>query len=134
MKAEPLGPGFEAHDVYELSFTRTGFRAIITGFKAGTKDSAFFEVFLPEVRGFRCLDEGDLIAYWESNQFRTGHCLYKVSEGGWLQNEVNGVLSVSSSVGTYYEFMVPTNDYCLCILASHEPNVRIYDDPYPLAK
>lgn len=133
MKAEPLGPGFEAHDVYEALIYTLGFPGDHHGIQGGTKDSAFFEVFLPEVRGFRCLDEGDLIAYWESNQFRTGHCLYKVSEGGWLQNEVNGVLSVSSSVGMY-EFMVPTNDYCLCILASHEPNVRIYDDPYPLAK
>jgi hypothetical protein len=134
MKAEPIDPIFEAHDVYELTYTRTGLRAVITGFEVGTNKPSFFEVFFPEVRGFRCLDEGDLIRYWESNQFRTGHCIYKVVEDGWLQNEVSGVLSVSSSVGAYYEFVIPTNDYCLCILASQEPIVRVYEDPYPLSK
>ena len=134
MKTNALGEIFEAHDVYDLTYTRTGFRIIVTGFKEGTKDSAYMEIFFPDVRGFRCLDEGDLITYWESEQFRTGHCLYKVIEGGWLENEVKGILSVTSSVGGCVEYLVATNDYCVCILANDEPLVRIYDDPYPLAK
>jgi len=82
MKTEALEEIFEAHDVYELTYTRTGFRIIVTGFKEGTKDSAYMEIFFPDVRGFRCLDEGDLIAYWESEQFRTGHCfIFNVCNG-----------------------------------------------------
>ena len=51
---------------------------VVTGFKNGTSESnttAFMEILFPSVRGFRYLDEGDLIAYQESNQFRTEQCV-----------------------------------------------------------
>jgi hypothetical protein len=133
IKAKSIGEAFEGHDIYELSYTRTGFRAVVTGFAENSKQSTYLEIFFPEVRAFRCLDEGDLIVYWKSGQFQTGHCIYRLTEGGWLENEVAGVLSVTSSVGGYTEYLVATEDYCACVLANEEPLLRSYADPFPVS-
>lgn len=134
MKSKIIDNGFEAHDIYELTYTRTGFRAIVIGVVAGEKELAYLDIFFPDIRGLRVLDEGDLIKYWESEQFRSANCVYEIIEGGWLQEEIVGILSVSSSVGGYVEYLVATNDYCASILASKPPTLKVYPDPYPLAK
>lgn len=134
MKIETLDQGFEAHDIYEITYTRAGFRLVITGFVPGNKESMFMEVFFPDIRGVRILDEGDLIRFWETEQFKGGHSVYQIQAGGWLSENVSGVLSVTESVGGYFEFLVATNDYCASIIASEKPAIKIYPDPYPLAK
>lgn len=134
MKSEAIDDGFDAHDVYELTYTRTGLRVIVTGFYIGTKKSAYMEVFFPNVQGFRCLDEGDLIRFWESEQLRSKNCVYQIHDGGWLSESVPGVLSVTGSVGFSHEYLIATGDYCASVLSTVEPRIHVYDDPYPLAK
>ena len=49
--------------------------AFVTGFNNDTSESnttALMEILVPSIRVLRYLDEGDLIACQESNQFRTG--------------------------------------------------------------
>jgi hypothetical protein len=93
----------------------------------------FMEVFFPDIRGVRVLDEGDLIRFWETEKFKGKHCVYQIQEGGWLTENVPGVLSVTEGVGSYIEFFVATNDCCASIIASEKPVIKIYPDSFPLA-
>jgi len=134
MKIEVIDQGFEAHDIYELIYTRTGFRLVVTGFIPDSQESMYMEIFFPDIRGVRVLDEGDLIKFWETEQFKEPHCVYQIQEGGWLSENMSGILSVTASVGDYLEFLVATNDYCASIIASEKPMIKIYSDPNPLVQ
>ncbi|KAI9133406.1 hypothetical protein [Acaryochloris sp. CCMEE 5410] len=129
MQSASIDNGFIAHDIDELFYTRTGLRLILSGFQAGSTETAYMEVFWSEVRGFRFLDEGDLIKYWETSQFQTANCVYEIISGGWLYENVPGVLSVSSSFG-FREYLVATSDPCMSILANEPPILRVYGAPY----
>ena len=70
----------------------------------------------PWVRGFRFLDEGDLMRF----PFSQGQKYYEeVTADGWYQQEVEfGNMIVS---GGTREFVVATNNECLCVLCPEEP-------------
>lgn len=70
-----------------------------------------------EVRGFRYLDEGDMLNYsWPDNA--TGSYFDQVESGGWVEQEEkygNVVMGGGS------EYLIATENECLCVLASREP-------------
>jgi hypothetical protein len=60
-----------------------------------------------------------LIAYWESDVFKTNHHIYKIISGGWANGEPlpSGILSVTSAV-EITEWFVATTNGCMNILGS----------------
>jgi hypothetical protein len=77
-------------------------------------------------RGFRLLDEGDLIRYWESRKFEPGYHLFELTAGGWREQETTlpGMLSVSDAIGAR-EWFVATTNQCMNVLAADPPTVCI---------
>ena len=125
--AEPVGAKYSTKsesDISEISFGATGLRVVVE-----TKQGLFEPIrieyhFVP--RGFRFLDEGDLIRYWESNALMHGYHLFKIASGGWLDQElqVPGMLSVTQAVGTFQEWFICTTNGCLNVLSVNEPLIR----------
>ena len=72
-----------------------------------------------EVRGFRCLDEGDMLNYpWPENA--ASSYFHKMEPGGWQEQEEkygNAVMGIGA------EYLVATENECLCVLASRDPVV-----------
>jgi hypothetical protein len=75
--------------------------------------------------GFRFLDEGDYLGYWELSDFKNGFHLFRLIEGGWKTGEVtqSGILDVSRAVDQLNEFFIATSNGCLTILAYEKPTI-----------
>jgi hypothetical protein len=111
-------------DIIEIISTISGLRVVVSTMRDSVKE-LLVEYFFEYDNGFRYLDEGDLIAYWESSQFKTGHHLYEVEDGGWISGESlqPGILSISSEIGMR-EWFIKTTNGCLTVLSNFEPIVR----------
>lgn len=83
------------------------------------------EVTFTAPRGFRYLDEGDLLCYWRSGAFETSRYLvFEIKSGGWAdQEEQNGMLDVTAAVGTYREWLIVSSNACLNVISAVEPLV-----------
>lgn len=114
----------EESSLEEIFYTYSGLRIVIET-KKGQFVPVLLEVFFRYVNGFRCLDEGDLLAYWESGKFRSAHHIYEVLSGGWSNGEPlpGGLLSVSSAVAPR-EWFIKTTNKCLTVLSGGEPLLR----------
>lgn len=128
ISAKPLGKIYSndiESDIVELSYSLAGGLRIIIDTGTGKFTPVVLEVLFGDTRGFRCLDEGDLIRYWESNAFIDRYHVYEISSGGWISGETldYGLLSVSSSVGQKEWFVVTTN-FCVSVIGVSNPLMR----------
>ena len=75
--------------------------------------------------GFRYLDEGDFLGYWDSPDFKNGFHLFRIIKGGWKSGEVtqNGILDISRAVDELNEFFIATTNGCLTVLAYEKPTI-----------
>ena len=114
----------EESNIEEIFYTYSGLRIVIET-KKGKFVPVLLEIFFRYVNGFRCLDEGDLIAYSESGRFQSPHHIYEILSGGWSNGEPqqSGILSVSSSVQPR-EWFITTTNRCLTVLSGDEPLLR----------
>jgi hypothetical protein len=76
------------------------------------------------VCGFRVLDEGDLLEFWDPNSRAEGW-LWHVKDGGWfaLENIREGF--VSGAFGGYNEYLVIGIDDCVSIFSTDEPKIEV---------
>jgi hypothetical protein len=81
-------------------------------------------VTFDEVRGFRCLDEGDLTDFWMSGVFAE-NTIFEVTAGGWLDQEDKREGFLSKAIGGYREFFITGVNDCINILASEPPKFKI---------
>jgi hypothetical protein len=99
LQVRPSGEQYseEESDVVEIFCTFTGLRIVIETQKRRFVP-VLVEVFFRHVNGFRSLDEGDLIRYWENNLLASNHHNYELLSGGWSNAETldDGLPSVSS--------------------------------------
>ena len=133
ISADPTGAVFTTRkesDIVELSLGRSGLRVIVDTCRNEADDRVLVGYHFEAPRGFRYLDEGDLLRYWQSKAFANGHHLYKVSSGGWFDQErqLPGMVSTSDAVGTYREWFICTTNGCLNVLSAIEPLERVFDD------
>jgi hypothetical protein len=86
---------------------------------------ADLKVHFEWVRGFRYLDEGDLIYYWETRAFTIPQHVFQVTSGGWSNGELvqPGVLSVSTAI-EIGEWFIATTNGCINVLSSAVPTVE----------
>ena len=80
-------------------------------------------VIFDTVRGFRCLDEGDLLDFW-ANEFIQANWFFEITAGGWLDYEDERGGFISKALG-YREFLICGVDDCVSVLAGEPPEFEV---------
>lgn len=83
-------------------------------------------VSFDSVRGFRVLDEGDLLEFWDPESRAEGW-LWHVKEGGWLDLEKLRDGFISGVNGGYKEFLVLRQNECVSVITNGDPTVEKSD-------
>lgn len=111
-------------DIVEVSDGVVGLRIVVIA-AVDTFNSIYVEYHFRHPRGYRFLDEGDLLRYWDETAFNTGHHLYEIRKGGWLTGEFveSGVLSVSQESGAG-EWFIATSNGCMNVISADAPFIR----------
>jgi hypothetical protein len=112
-------------DIVELSLGPSGLRIVIASY-GRDDDDRFLEVLFYGARGFRYLDEGDLLAYWRSGVFAPRkHSVFEITGGGWIEQErTQGMLDTTDAVGGFREWVIVTSNGCLNIISKIPPTLR----------
>ena len=132
MEVEGVGPKHtqDRHesDIYSVSDSGEGLTILVDTID-GLGERRDLKVWFKYARGFRYLDEGDLIYYWESGSFNTPHHVYKIKSGGWSNGEAlePGVLSVSVAIEEQ-EWFVATTNGCINVLSNAEPVIEFINN------
>ena len=127
IKAQPLGNEYrfdgQESDIVEVFDTLSGLRILVLTWVDSIKET-LLEVYFRRVRAYRHLDEGDLIADWETDTFRTPHHVYEITSGGWLTGEplAPGILTIST-VCEMREWFICTTNGCMNVLAAVPPEL-----------
>lgn len=81
-------------------------------------------VIFDTVRGFRCLDESDLLDFW-ADKFIQANWFFEITAGGWFDQETKreGFMYWNSD----REFLICGVDYCVSVLASEPPKFEIVE-------
>jgi hypothetical protein len=113
-------------DIAELSLGLTGLRVVVHVNHRDSDEQLQVEYYFDVPRGFRFLDEGDLLRYWDTGVFSGDHQLFEILSGGWIDQECKfpGMLSVTSAVGTFREWFICTSNGCINVLSVNEPLIR----------
>ena len=129
IKAKAIGELYTTQhesDIVELVQGVAGLRVIVETQTNNNDKEIVIEYNFDVPRGYRFLDEGDLLRYWKSEVFTHGYHLFEITEGGWVDQETQmpGMLDVTSAVGTFKEWFICTTNGCLNVLSVHPPMVR----------
>ena len=73
-------------------------------------------------RGFRVLDEGDLLEFWDKD-VRADGWLWQVDSGGWLDLESSREGFVSGLTGGYSEYLILGQHECLSVITNSGPTI-----------
>ena len=127
IEAQPFGNKYrfdeKESDIVEVSDTLSGLRIVISTWIDSINET-FLEVYFRRARAYRYLDEGDLLAGWQTEKFRWPYHVYQITNGGWLHGESteSGVLDVSRGMA-YQEWFVATTNGCMNVLANVPPEL-----------
>jgi hypothetical protein len=115
-------------DVIDFKFTATGLNIIVMTWNLKGNESRL-EFDFEGYRGFRYLDEVDLMHYWRDPAFSGGfYHLYKILKGGWKSGEHGTDESFYSCIITgLQEFLIVTANGCINILAFDDPTIKEYE-------
>jgi hypothetical protein len=110
-------------DIVELTYA-SGELRVVVGTMSADGQNLQLDLKFDGPRGFRVLDEGDLIRYWEAKVFQAGYHLFEITSGGWRDQETQlpGMLSVSDAIGTR-EWFVATTNTCINVLCAGPPRM-----------
>lgn len=128
VKAQPVGAEYgltvekSISDIYELHMS-AGLRVIVETNPRGSLERLWLEYYFPHPRGFRMLDESDMLRWWGNKVLQSGHHLYEITGGGWLAKEVDFDLTKLESPATK-EWLIKTNNRSLSVVAQEAPLVR----------
>jgi hypothetical protein len=82
IEAQPLGNEYrfdgQESDIVEVFDSVSGLRIIVSTWTDSINE-ALVEVYFRRVQTYRYLDEGDLIAYWKTEKFRSPHHVYQIA-------------------------------------------------------
>ena len=75
------------------------------------------------IRGFRLLDEGDLLEFWSDN--RPVGWLWEIEKGGWFDLETfrKGFLSSRTEKNKIKEYLILGINDCLSVFAYDKPEI-----------
>lgn len=122
----PPVPNLKNSDLCDLSLGFSGLRVAVGLGEDEHGNDRFVEIVFTAPRGFRYLDEGDLLPYWRSSAFDTSRYLvFEIKGGGWVeQEEQSGMLNVTAALGTHREWFIASSNRCLNVISAVEPLVR----------
>lgn len=86
-------------------------------------DDVELEIVFNNPQGFRCLDEGDLLEFWEPGM-HLPNCIFEIKSGGWFDQESQRNGFTSQYFGLR-EFLVTGLDDCVSVFCSTPPIVRV---------
>ncbi|WP_076453924.1 hypothetical protein [Zobellia uliginosa] len=115
-------------DIIDFQWTVFGLKITISTWKNSEKQIGI-EYEFGGFNGFRYLDEGDFLSYWDLPDFKNGYHLFRIIKGGWKSGEVmqSGILDVSRAVDDLNEFFIATTNGCLTVLAYEKPRITEID-------
>ncbi|HYR27352.1 MAG TPA: hypothetical protein VEU30_02735 [Thermoanaerobaculia bacterium] len=122
--ATPIGSRYSERetDIGSLTYTDGMLRIEIDTLSSEGLEVCL-EIEFTGPRGFRLLDEGDLLPYWEAGVFAGGYHLFEITAGGWRAQETQlGMLPVSDALDSN-EYFVATTNTCLNVLAASPPRI-----------
>ena len=128
MKVEPIGPKttskYHESDIYKIECGNDGYLFLLDTVNEESQRIDVTIVF-DAISSFRYLDEGDLMYYWDNQNFRY-YNLFKIINGGWLDGESmqKGILTLSRGTALNEYFIVTTNS-CVNILSYEPPKVIV---------
>jgi hypothetical protein len=117
MNVLPESKGIIPGDIAEIHFDTEGLRVSVE-----SEDQTHCAHFT-YVRGFRMLDEGDLLEFWSADDYKPEGWVFEVENGGWFEQEKNRSGFLSSDALKLREFLVATSNSCLSILARETPKL-----------
>jgi hypothetical protein len=87
-----------------------------------TRDWVYMDFRFP--RGFRVLDEGDLLEFWGGSH--PPDCfLFQVKGGGWLDLEAKRAGFASTQRENVTEYLVASEMNCVSVLAIEPPQIAV---------
>ncbi len=129
IEAQPLGNEYrfdgQESDIIEVFSTISGLRIIVSTWTDSINE-ILLQVYFRRVRAYRYLDEGDLIAYWKTEQFQSAHHVYEITDGGWLSGEIleSGILEIAKSFRPELrEWFISTTNGCMNVLSGLPPEL-----------
>ena len=125
-KFGPPIPNLRTSDLCDVSLSSMVLRAIVDLGEDENHEDRLLEIVFKYSKGFRYLDEGDLLPYWRSGAFdNSEHLIHEIKRGGWAeQEEQNGMLNVTAAVGLHREWLIVSSNGCLNVISTVEPLVR----------
>lgn len=130
IRAEPIEgseSGVHLTDIAELTLGPSGLRIVVHIIAKGSEEDEYLEVLFTQPRGFRFLDEGDLMPYWKSGEFSgRDNIVYEIKRGGWVMQELqtDGMLMVSHSFDADREWFIATSNGCVNVMSRTAPLLR----------
>lgn len=85
-----------------------------------------FEIKFKQPIGFRCLDESNLLEFWENNVI-INNWLLEIHNSGWLAQESlrYGFLSKNQSLT---EYLIKGQNDCVNIISLEQPQIRLINN------
>lgn len=123
----PAVPNLTSSDLCDVTFSLMILRAVVHLGEDENHQDRLLEVVFKYPRGFRYLEEGDLLPYWRSGDFdNSRHLVHEIKRGGWAeQEEQNGMLNVTAAVGLHREWLIVSSNGCLNVISTVEPIIRL---------
>jgi len=114
-----LDSGVTSIELASINFDQWILAVSLRTYSSSDKVNGMVALVFTEVRGFRYLDEGDMLNYpWPENA--TASYFHKMTRGGWKEQEEkygNAVMGIGT------EYLISTENECLCVLANQDPVV-----------
>jgi hypothetical protein len=126
-KFGPPIPDLKNSDLCEVTLSFSVLRAVVHLGKGADEEDRFLEVVFIGTRGFRYLDEGDLLPYWSSGAVdNSKHLVHQIKRGGWSeQEEKNGMLNSTAAFGPRRGWLIVSSNGCPNVISVEEPLVRL---------
>jgi hypothetical protein len=108
--------------VYDVRWSAAGLFVFVETYPPDSTKCVNYEIYFGDDRGFFVLDDADLPSSLKFPRLASGHVLYEVSAGGWLQSRPLQSLSVAST--QCREWLVATGNECVSVFAERAPTIR----------
>jgi hypothetical protein len=123
VKADIVDTGFRfsgSHEVTDIQYVDGRLSMNVSALDGSALVTATFI----EVAGFRVLDEGDLLEFWNVCGSQEDW-IFHIIEGGWFEQEAQRPGFIRRDVKTIREYLVTGADDCVSVLAWEAPKVSI---------
>lgn len=77
------------------------------------------------IKGFRLLDEGDLLEFWPTCAMSKGW-LFLIKKNGWFDLESSRSGFLTEKNPGIFEYFISGENNCLSILSGDKPKIEVY--------